>query len=161
MFARRRKTAPATVETTTDTPSLAPPESSEPSETTSNISSTIKFEAPPSTPNSKNDTQKSKPRLSKRRGFSMFTIGGIAGMFLAAFVGVNRDMVNLDALADIRLDVLADVIPAGILKEATDISQREKYKVPYDAFSVGLQLKNEGLKAEHPVIMIPGVISTG
>jgi len=96
-------------------------------------------------------------------------------MFLAAFVGVNRDIVNLDVLADIRLDILADVIPAGILKEATDISvglyaeyasfylgfnstyggqQREKDKVPYDAFSVGLQLKNEGLKAEHPVIMV-------
>lgn len=105
----------------------------------------------------------------------MFTIGGILGMFLAAFLVQNRDMVNLDALADIRLDALADVIPAGILKEATDISvglyaeyasfyfglnsssggqQREKDRVPYDAFSVGLQLKAHGLKAEHPVIMV-------
>lgn len=113
----------------------------------------------------------------------MFTIGGVVGMLIAAYVGVNRDLVNLDALADIRLDVLADVIPAGILKEATDISvglyaeyassyfggvssmygwqQREKDKLPFDAFSVGLHLKNEGLKAEHPVIMVREIMVSG
>lgn len=31
----------------------------------------------------------------------------------------------------------------------------------YDSFSVGLQLQNQGVKANHSVIMIPGVISTG
>ncbi len=31
----------------------------------------------------------------------------------------------------------------------------------YDAFSVGLKAKAEGLEADHPIIMIPGVISTG
>jgi len=31
----------------------------------------------------------------------------------------------------------------------------------YDAFSVGLRAKAEGLHADHPIIMIPGVISTG
>jgi phospholipid:diacylglycerol acyltransferase len=33
--------------------------------------------------------------------------------------------------------------------------------VNYDSFAVGLQAKSEGVKATHPVIMIPGVISTG
>lgn len=31
----------------------------------------------------------------------------------------------------------------------------------YDSFSVGLRLKAQGIHAQHPVIMIPGVISTG
>ena len=31
----------------------------------------------------------------------------------------------------------------------------------YDSFSVGLHLQSQGIKALHPVIMIPGVISTG
>lgn len=31
----------------------------------------------------------------------------------------------------------------------------------YDAFSVGLQLQSQGISAKHPVVMIPGVISTG
>lgn len=31
----------------------------------------------------------------------------------------------------------------------------------YDSFSVGLALKQQGIEANHPVVMIPGVISTG
>ncbi|KAF8464115.1 lecithin,cholesterol acyltransferase /Acyl-ceramide synthase [Kalaharituber pfeilii] len=146
MLSRRRKPTQTAVEaekTQSDTVLILSPTG------TSNVSQPVSSEAKP------------KPRLSKRRGFSMFTIGGIVGMLAAAFVLQDQGMMNLEALADIRLDALADVIPAGILKEATDISQREKDKVPYDAFSVGLALKAEGLKAEHPVIMVPGVISTG
>lgn len=31
----------------------------------------------------------------------------------------------------------------------------------YDAFSVGLKVRSEGLTADHPIVMVPGVISTG
>ena len=31
----------------------------------------------------------------------------------------------------------------------------------YDSFAVGLHLQSQGVKAQHPVIMVPGVISTG
>lgn len=37
----------------------------------------------------------------------------------------------------------------------------EKDITDYDAFSVGLKLHSEGITAKHPVVMIPGVISTG
>ena len=41
-------------------------------------------------------------------------------------------------------------------------SQRhERETVNYDSFSVGLHLQSQGVTALHPVIMIPGVISTG
>ena len=41
-------------------------------------------------------------------------------------------------------------------------SQRhEREAVNYDSFSVGLHLQSQGVRALHPVIMIPGVISTG
>jgi phospholipid:diacylglycerol acyltransferase len=33
--------------------------------------------------------------------------------------------------------------------------------VNYDSFSVGLKLLSEGVRADHPVVMVPGVISTG
>jgi phospholipid:diacylglycerol acyltransferase len=39
--------------------------------------------------------------------------------------------------------------------------QQEKAAVNYDSFAVGLHAKSEGVVATHPVIMIPGVISTG
>lgn len=79
------------------------------------------------------------------------------GLFLAVFFAKSQDIV----IGDFQLGSLVDVIPAGILKEATDISQREKDVVSADAFRVGLALKAEGLEANHPVIMVPGVISTG
>ena len=37
----------------------------------------------------------------------------------------------------------------------------EREAVSYDSFSVGLHLQSQGVSAKHPVIMIPGVISTG
>lgn len=37
----------------------------------------------------------------------------------------------------------------------------EREAVNYDSFSVGLHLRSQGIKAKHPVIMVPGVISTG
>lgn len=109
MFARRRKATPSMIEQTQGDPDSIP----------------VGTESNPETPITaagKDEGAKPKPRLSKRRGFSMFTIGSIMGMFVAAFVGVHRDIVSLDALADIRFDALADVIPLVILKEATDIS---------------------------------------
>lgn len=37
----------------------------------------------------------------------------------------------------------------------------EREAVNYDSFSAGLNLLSQGIHADHPVIMIPGVISTG
>jgi phospholipid:diacylglycerol acyltransferase len=49
-----------------------------------------------------------------------------------------------------------------VLKGANCMRQKnEKAAVNYDSFSVGLQARSQGVEAKHPVIMIPGVISTG
>lgn len=161
--------------------------------------------APPIVPTGDLKPQKQLPvieistKRAKKRSYTLvFIIGGIAGLLVAVFFAKNQDIV----IGDFQLSALVDVIPAGILKEATDISvcqsgnrscddlpiiltstlgsqQREKDVVGADAFSVGLSLKAEGLRANHPVIMvqipypttisyyvlidiqIPGVISTG
>jgi phospholipid:diacylglycerol acyltransferase len=39
--------------------------------------------------------------------------------------------------------------------------QHERDTVSYDPFSVGLFLQSQGVQAKHPIVMIPGVISTG
>lgn len=117
--------------------------------------------------------ENSTKRVKKRSYTLVFIIGGIAGLLVAILFANNQDIV----IGDFQLSALVDVIPAGILKEATDISvcqsgnrscadlpiiltstlgsqQREKDVVSADAFSVGLALKAEGLGANHPVIMV-------
>jgi phospholipid:diacylglycerol acyltransferase len=41
------------------------------------------------------------------------------------------------------------------------LQKNEKAAVNYDSFSIGLAARSEGIEAKFPVIMIPGVISTG
>lgn len=101
------------------------------------------------------------PKRKKRYTWLVFTIGGIAGLLLAGAAAKNQDMISMELLRDLSLDSIIDVIPVGILKEANDISHRDKDAVSYDAFSTGLALKAAGLEAVHPVVMVPGVISTG
>lgn len=124
--------------------------------------------SPPASPspersdtNSEKQQQQDPPRRKKRSTWLIFTIGGLAGLFLAGFTAKNQDMLRLELLQDLNLDTIIDIIPAGILKEASDITMREKEAVNYDAFSTGLALKAEGLEVVHPVVMVPGVISTG
>lgn len=41
------------------------------------------------------------------------------------------------------------------------VQNREKDTIDYDSFAVGLHARSQGIEAKYPVIMIPGVISTG
>ncbi|KAH8661664.1 Lecithin:cholesterol/phospholipid:diacylglycerol acyltransferase [Tricladium varicosporioides] len=54
-----------------------------------------------------------------------------------------------------------DILPASFVQDARDLAKGEREAVNYDSFSVGLNLLSQGVKANHPVIMVPGVISTG
>lgn len=101
-----------------------------------------------------------KHKKTKRRSLTTFIVGGLVGLFIAGLAR-NQDIVNLELIQDLRLENIIDAIPAGILKEANDITKREKETISYDAFSTGLALKEEGLGVKHAVVMIPGVISTG
>ncbi|KAI9373715.1 phospholipid:diacylglycerol acyltransferase [Aspergillus egyptiacus] len=100
-----------------------------------------------------------KPK-SKRRNGLIFLLGGIFGLLCAVFFA-NQQEISLDSLMDLNLETLMDVIPQSIMREARDFTQQERDTVSYDAFSVGLQLQEQGVEAKHPIIMIPGVISTG
>ena len=55
--------------------------------------------------------------------------------------------------------------PTGLSPRTTaylcSLQRHERDAVNYDSFSVGLHAKSQGIKATHPVIMVPGVISTG
>ncbi|KAH0565318.1 hypothetical protein GP486_001279 [Trichoglossum hirsutum] len=105
-----------------------------------------------------------EPRKGRKRRFGfIFLLGGLFGIIVAGYFANHNDVINinLDLLSELNLDSFFDVIPAGILREARDISQQGKAAINIDSFTVGLHLYSQGFRAHHPVVMIPGVISTG
>lgn len=108
-------------------------------------------------------TDKSPTR--KRKNTFIFLLGGLFGIIFAGFLASNNDLIEFPGFpGDLSMDLssLLDVLPAGIARDMKDLMQGEKtFADSYDSFSVGLKAKSEGLNAHHPIIMIPGVISTG
>ena len=102
-----------------------------------------------------------KVKYRKRTTWIVFVLGGLIGVALAAVFANQQDVISLEGLMDLNLESLIDVIPSAIIRDAKDITQHEREAVNYDSFMVGLHLQSQGVKAKHPVIMIPGVISTG
>lgn len=61
-------------------------------------------------------------KRSKRRQWFIFGLGGFLGILLAAFFAQQHDVINLEGLMDLNLDTLLEAIPAGIVKDAKDIT---------------------------------------
>ncbi|KAJ6115733.1 hypothetical protein N7523_006150 [Penicillium sp. IBT 18751x] len=101
-----------------------------------------------------------RPRSKRRNGF-IFVLGGLFGVFIALFFANQQEVISFESLMDLNLDSLIDAIPQGIISDAKQFMQHDPDTVTYDSFSVGLHLQSQGVKAKHPVVMIPGVISTG
>ncbi|KAF2876695.1 phospholipid:diacylglycerol acyltransferas-like protein [Massariosphaeria phaeospora] len=100
-------------------------------------------------------------KQSKRRNFWIFGLGGVFGLVVAALFAGSNDMIDLSSLESMNLESLFDVLPAGLVKDAQQLQKGERDAVNYDSFAVGLHARSQGIHALHPVIMIPGVISTG
>lgn len=118
--------------------------------------------------------QKKRWRDSKR---FIFLLGILFGLFIPGYFGVshlhnnNKELLDkyltLDNVKD-YLDEWTDSIPPGF---QTFLSDVQKKFTPEDSmeknlkysFAVGKQMIKEidGISAKHPVLMIPGTISTG
>ncbi len=78
-------------------------------------------------------TQKTKGR--KRYQGLIFALGGLFGILLAAFLADRSDMIHLSALpdlADLNLDSLTAILPAGVLKDAKDLTVSAYTSLTYD-----------------------------
>ena len=59
---------------------------------------------------------------NKRRISIFFALGGLFGVFIAGFFAQQQDVINFEGLLDLNLESLIDVIPAGIVKDAKDLT---------------------------------------
>ncbi|KAI0880946.1 LACT-domain-containing protein [Annulohypoxylon maeteangense] len=103
-----------------------------------------------------------QPKTRKRRNTFIFLLGILFGLVGAGFLAKNNDLIELPEIGELSMDSFLDVLPAGLVKDMRDLVKGERDFVDsYDSFSVGLKARSEGLSVHHPVIMVPGVISTG
>ncbi|KAF5692585.1 phospholipid:diacylglycerol acyltransferase [Fusarium denticulatum] len=102
------------------------------------------------------------PKTRKRRNTFIFFLGSLFGIIAAGFFASSNDLIDLPEFTDLSMDNLLDALPAGLVKDIRDLIQGERdFAESYEPFSVGTKARAEGLEAHHPMIMIPGVISTG
>ena len=59
---------------------------------------------------------------SKRRNWILFGLGGLFGVVVAGFFAQQQDVIKFDSLLDLNLENLVDVIPAGILRDARELT---------------------------------------
>lgn len=85
----------------------------------------------------------------------------MAAGYSAKHQDIGDWLQSLDSLSDF-VDDFKDILPVGVLKEAQTFEQKQnKQTVSSDSFAVGNLLREANVTSKHPVIMIPGVISTG
>lgn len=94
-------------------------------------------------------------------------LGAILGLLAAGYTAKRQDIgdllndLSLDSLSDFVED-FKDMLPGGILKEAQNIEKTQSGQyLSSNSFAVGNILKQTNYTYKHPVIMVPGVISTG
>ncbi|KAK4099944.1 LACT-domain-containing protein [Parathielavia hyrcaniae] len=103
-----------------------------------------------------------RPKTSKRKYTSIFFLGSLFGLIAAGFFANSNDLIDFPEFRGLSMDSFLDVLPAGLVKDMRDMVIGERdYIQSYDAFAVGRMVRSEGLSAYHPIVMVPGVISTG
>lgn len=61
-------------------------------------------------------------KKSKKAQWALFGLGGVFGIVVAAFFAQRHDVINLEGLVDFNLESLIDVVPAGVIRDAKDIT---------------------------------------
>ncbi|RWA10577.1 hypothetical protein EKO27_g4544 [Xylaria grammica] len=102
-----------------------------------------------------------KPPNRKRRSTFIFLLGSVFGLIAAGFLAQSNDLIEFPELGELSMDSLLDVLPSNLVADLKDLIGNTEFIESSDAFSVGIKARTEGLDVHHPIIMVPGVISTG
>lgn len=73
-------------------------------------------------PVSKIITNKSSNKGHKRRNGIIFFLGGLFGILAAGFFAQKNDLIDFPEFGDLSMDGILDVLPAGLIKDARDLS---------------------------------------
>ena len=57
----------------------------------------------------------------KRRNGAIFLLGSLFGIIAAGFFAKSNDLIDFPGLAELRVDSLLDVLPAGLVKDVRDL----------------------------------------
>lgn len=98
---------------------------------------------------------------------SILALGALIGLLGAGYTVQQQDLGEI--IQDLSLDSMVEFIddfrekfPVRILKEAHDVEMVHNGQAKTaNSFAVGYSMKKSGSKFKHPVILVPGVISTG
>jgi len=66
--------------------------------------------------------EKVTKKHKKRRNGFVFGLGGLFGIVLAGMVANKSDLIDLPEMGEFSLDSLVDVLPAGFMREARELS---------------------------------------
>ena len=77
------------------------------------------------------ELKKGAKRSHKRRHYLVFILGGLFGVCVAAFFAQKQEVINFEGILDLNLDSLIDVIPAGVIKDAKDITVSSTVSASY------------------------------
>lgn len=136
------------------------PEAESPDSTTPNL--TPRDQSPSKTQSKTTAHHGQKSPTRKRRTTFIFMLGSLFGIIAAGFLASKNDLIDIPEIADLGMEAVFEVLPAGLVKDMRDLMNGQRdYIESADAFSVGIKARSEGLDVHHPVIMIPGTISTG
>ena len=98
---------------------------------------------------------------------SILALGALIGLLGAGYTVQQQDLgeiiqdLSLDSMVEF-IDDFRDKFPVRILKEAHDVEMVHNGQAKTaNSFAVGYSMKKSGSKFKHPVILVPGVISTG
>ncbi|GAP89844.1 putative phospholipid:diacylglycerol acyltransferase [Rosellinia necatrix] len=105
--------------------------------------------------------QRDKPPTRKRRNTFIFLLGSLFGLIATGFLARSNDLIEFPELGELSVDSLLDVLPSSFVADLKDLISNNEFMESSDAFSVGIKARAEGLGVYHPIIMVPGVISTG
>lgn len=93
----------------------------------------------------------------------MFIVGALLGVVIAGYSAKQNDLVSMELLSDLSIDSMLDdfrdMLPLSVLKEAKNLENDQS--IMSESFAVGNALRAQNLTAKYPVVLIPGVISTG